>query len=78
MAKVTVLNPKKTSRKKRVGSYRYWLSQKNKKWYFHFLAANNRITDPSQGYASKQGVIKAIKSDQRSRINALIIHLKMA
>jgi uncharacterized protein YegP (UPF0339 family) len=58
---------------KKQGKYFYWKSKKTGKWYFHFKNANGKITDPSQGYKTKSGALKAIERDKRDRSGAEVL-----
>lgn len=40
-----------------------WESSKNGRWYFHKVAANNKVTENSQGYKKRKYALVAIKRD---------------
>lgn len=52
--------------------FKVWKSPKDKQWYFHMRARNNKITVPSQGYARLGGALRGIGSLKRDVAEAVV------
>ena len=43
-----------------IHSIQYWISAKNKQWYFHLKAKNGKVIAASEGYLALQGCEKTM------------------
>lgn len=58
--------------------YRFWRTASDGRWRFALVAANHEPLGPSQGYASRAGVLRGIEAHRRNAQSALVVEVDQA